>query len=431
MWRLQYRNFGTYEAMVTNHTVDADGSDLAGIRWYELRRAPAGVWGVFQQGTHAPDDTHRWMGSLAMDRDGNMALGYSVSSARAFPGIRSTGRLATDPPGTLPQPEAIIIAGSGAQTHSSSRWGNYSSMDVDPADDCTFWYTTEYYAATSAAGWRTRIASFRNPSCGERPPEQEAFEYAAKLVCGMQKDPEDMRLVRGFYGTAVNIHNPNDKAVAFRKKLALTFPPDKQAAGKVIPIARDKLGPDEALEVDCMDILREVFPDGFPESFIKGFVVVQSTGRLDVTAVYTAAGLDREGQVTSVSSIDVERVRGREKAGQCPDLLIREIGNISVSCPGGAGTCVTTATVRVANDGTAAAGPFSVEGRFDPAQSVVVTQSVPGGLAAGADLPVTLTTPPGGNCFDPDCTIKATVDSKGEVGECNENNNQAETSGIG
>jgi hypothetical protein len=135
MWRLQYRNFGTHEAMVVNHTVDVNGQDLAGIRWYELRRSPGGAWGIFQQGTYSPDSTHRWMGSVAMDRDGNIALGYSVSSDTVFPGIRRTGRLATDPPGTLPQPEGTIVVGGGTQTHSSRRWGTYSSMDVDPTDD--------------------------------------------------------------------------------------------------------------------------------------------------------------------------------------------------------------------------------------------------------------------------------------------------------
>jgi len=251
-----------------------------------------------------------------MDRDGNIALGYSVSSNSVSPGIRRAGRLVTDPPGALPQPEATIVAGAGSQTHPARRWGNYSSMDVDPVDDCTFWYTTLYYATTSSAGWSTRITSFRNPSCGQQPPPPDgegAFEYAAKVVCGLQKDPQDMRLVRGFYGTAVNIHNPGGEPVKFRKKLALTFPPDDEKPGKIFPIAIDKLGPDAALEVDCLDLQREVFHGQFPAPFIKGFVVIQSQDHLDVTAVYTAAGLDKNGRVTSVTSIDVEHIPVREK----------------------------------------------------------------------------------------------------------------------
>jgi len=170
MWRLQYRNFGTHETLVFNHTVDADGSGHAGVRWYELRRTGGGAWAIFQQGTHSPDegvpgladDVHRWMGSVAMDKAGNMALGYSVSSGAVFPGIRYAGRLSTDPPGEMPQGEFTLMDGSGSQTV-TERWGDYSSMNVDPADNCTFWYTQEYIGASG--DWRTRIGAFRFPSC--------------------------------------------------------------------------------------------------------------------------------------------------------------------------------------------------------------------------------------------------------------------------
>jgi len=168
MYLLQYRNFDTHESMVVNHTVDA-GSDHAGIRWYELRKG-AGGWGIHQQGTYAPDDDHRWMGSIAMDGDGNIALGYSVSSNTTYPSIRYSGRLVGDPLGTLPQGETTLIAGGGSQLHSAARWGDYSTMSVDPTDDCTFWYTQEYYETTSSAGWQTRIGSFRFPSCAGTTP---------------------------------------------------------------------------------------------------------------------------------------------------------------------------------------------------------------------------------------------------------------------
>ncbi len=161
MWRLQYRNFGTYQAMVVNQTVDVDGADHAGIRWYELRNTGAG-WSIFQQGDHSPDASHRFMGSMAMDKRGDMALGYSVSSGSVFPSLRYAGRLASDPVGTLPQTEAVIVNGTGSQT-TSNRWGDYSQMSVDPVDDCTFWFTGEY--ATAAGSFRTQIASFRFPAC--------------------------------------------------------------------------------------------------------------------------------------------------------------------------------------------------------------------------------------------------------------------------
>ena len=171
-WRLAYRNFGTYEALVTNQSVEA-APGVAGVRWYEIRRV-AGVYSVYQQGTFAPGDgIHRWMGSAAMDWQGNMALGYSVvNGVDVFPGIRYTGRLAGDPLGQMTLGEGVIINGSGVQRTTNSRWGDYTSLNVDPADDCTFWYVNEYYTLagqqSSTAGWQTRIASFKLPGCEAR-----------------------------------------------------------------------------------------------------------------------------------------------------------------------------------------------------------------------------------------------------------------------
>jgi hypothetical protein len=165
MYRLAYRNFGTHESLVFNHTVDENGADHAGIRWYELR-APNGTPTIYQAGTYAPDADHRWMGSIAMDRNGNIALGYSVSSATTYPSVRYVGRLSGDPLGTMAQSEVTLAAGSGSQTHSAARWGDYSMMGIDPIDDCTFWYTQEYLATTGSAPWLTRIGSFKFPSCG-------------------------------------------------------------------------------------------------------------------------------------------------------------------------------------------------------------------------------------------------------------------------
>ncbi len=163
MYRLAYRNFGDHEALVVNHTVNA-GSNLAGVRWYEVRD-PGGAPVIYQQGTYAPDGNHRWMGSVAMDGQGNMALGYSVSSSSIYPSVRYTGRLASDPLGTMPQGEASLVVGSGYQTSQYNRWGDYSMMSIDPVDDCTFWYTQEYMATSGYAPWSTRIGAFRFPNC--------------------------------------------------------------------------------------------------------------------------------------------------------------------------------------------------------------------------------------------------------------------------
>ena len=175
MFRLQYRNRGGFESLVVDHTVDADATAAyrAGVRYYELRNgAPGGVYAVNEQATFSPDATHRWMGSAAIDHQGNLAVGFSVSSAALFPSIRYAGRLTTDPPNGLFQGEATLIAGSGVQTSTNSRWGDYSALTVDPVDDCTFWFTTEYYTAASQAsssvGWLTRVGSFKYPSCTPR-----------------------------------------------------------------------------------------------------------------------------------------------------------------------------------------------------------------------------------------------------------------------
>lgn len=159
MSRLQYRNFTTYEAMVINQTVDADGTNHAGIRWYELRNSGPG-WNIWQQGTYAPDSCHRWMGSAAMDGQGNIALAYSVSGTDLFPSIRATGRRLNDPPGIMTFQEEPIVEGNGSQTNSSFRWGDYSALNVDPVDHETFWYTNEYYSSSSNMDWKTRITSF-------------------------------------------------------------------------------------------------------------------------------------------------------------------------------------------------------------------------------------------------------------------------------
>jgi len=167
MYRFAYRRFADgHESLVVNHSVTVSGtkrSSVTGVRWYELRN-PASTPLVFQQGTFSPDTTNRWMGSIAMDKVGNIALGYSAASATVFPSIRYTGRLATDAPNTL-QAENSILTGGGSQTANLSRWGDYSAMTVDPVDDCTFWYTTEYQKTNGTFDWSTRIASFRFPSC--------------------------------------------------------------------------------------------------------------------------------------------------------------------------------------------------------------------------------------------------------------------------
>jgi hypothetical protein len=160
MYRLAYRNFGDHESLVLNHSVAT--ANAGGVRWYELR-SPGSTPMIFQQGTYAPDSNYRWMGSVAMDRVGNIAAGYSLSGSSMFPSIAYTGRLVGDPLGTMTQTETILASGSGSQT--DDRWGDYSSMAVDPTDGCTFWYTNAYLTTTGNFNWHTRVGSFSFPSC--------------------------------------------------------------------------------------------------------------------------------------------------------------------------------------------------------------------------------------------------------------------------
>ena len=159
MNRLQYRNFGDHEAMVVCQTVNA-GSGRAGMRWWELQKT-SGNWSIYQEGTYAPaDGLYRWMGSIAMDADGNIALGYSTSGSTIYPDIRYTGRFASDPLGVMTIAETVIHAGGGSQTGGLARWGDYTQMVVDPTEAGTFWYTNEYIPTNGSFNWKTRIAAF-------------------------------------------------------------------------------------------------------------------------------------------------------------------------------------------------------------------------------------------------------------------------------
>ncbi len=172
MFRMPFRKFSTHWSMLLNTTVNVSG--VAGIRWMELRNV-AGTWSLFQEGTYAPGDGRwRWMGSIAMDAAGTIALGYSISSGSMFPSIRYTGRLIGDAPGVMTFAEKGIMNGAGSQTNTDGRWGDYSAMAADPVEIGKFWYTQEYFASTSLSNWKTRIASF---SLGAiTPPETRTIQ---------------------------------------------------------------------------------------------------------------------------------------------------------------------------------------------------------------------------------------------------------------
>jgi hypothetical protein len=161
MQRLAYRNFGTHQVLVGNLVTDI-GSNIGGIRWFELRKTGAGAWTLYQEGTYAPTaQDNRWMGGIAMDGAGNIALGYNISSQTIYPSLRYTGRLASDPLGTMPQGEYTLV--SGTANNGSNRYGDYAAMSIDPIDDCTFWFTGEW---NDNSQWKTRIGAFRFDACG-------------------------------------------------------------------------------------------------------------------------------------------------------------------------------------------------------------------------------------------------------------------------
>ncbi len=171
MNKIIFRKFPGYESIVVNATVDASGTGRAGIRWWELRRS-GGAWSIYQEGTYSPDASHRWMGAICQDAQGNIGLVYNVSSNTGFPSLRITARNPCDPLGSMTLPEQTIIAGTTA--NASTRYGDYNSLSIDPADNLTFWLTGMYNPATT---WSTRLSSFTLNNCAPLPKVR--FQTAA------------------------------------------------------------------------------------------------------------------------------------------------------------------------------------------------------------------------------------------------------------
>ncbi len=165
MYRLAYRNRSGVESLIVTQPIDPPGAAVASMHWLELRSPGANPPVVYQNGAiNTADDLNRWMSSGAMDKNGNIAFGYSVSSGSKFPSIRIAGRGRADIRNTL-RGELEVVTGAGSQTSSAQRWGDYSTMQIDPSDDCTFWFTTEYMSATATRDWATKIVAFKFPSC--------------------------------------------------------------------------------------------------------------------------------------------------------------------------------------------------------------------------------------------------------------------------
>ena len=293
-----------------------------------------------------------------------------------------------------------------------------------------------------------------NGVCDSAEPTR--YKYAAKLVCGLQPEPSDGRLVKGQYATTINVLNLSDHLAKITKTLSLTYPPKEQRPGRVARIAQDVLKPDQALKVDCADVEQRVFPQGLPARYIEGYVTIESVVQLDVTGVYTSRDTESAqpcrdddhdcrphdcrhsgsccsikscpGAVGLSSTLAVVPIREHVVEPQqpptqiCPDLTIAAISRPQVSCPEGTGSCVTQVDYVISNIGNAASGPFESLATLDPNQSVAVPETIDN-LLPGRSQASSVITPPGGNCFDPDCTVTVVADSAKRVSECNEDNN--------
>jgi len=163
MFRLAYRHVGTHESLVAAHSVKPTTGPVSAVRWYEIR-SPNATPTVFQQGTFSLSTLAAWMPSIGMDKLGDIAVGFSKSSNTTHPGLGYTGRIPTDPAGMM-ESAANIFVGAGSQNGGLTRWGDYSSISIDPTDDCTFWYTNEYIPSNGKFNWHTRLASFKFTAC--------------------------------------------------------------------------------------------------------------------------------------------------------------------------------------------------------------------------------------------------------------------------
>ncbi len=162
MSRVVYRNVKGVESIVAVHSVNTEAAG-GGVRWYEFRVNKDRSVRLHQQGTYAPDGFYRWMASPAIDKGGNIGIGYSFGGTPHFAGQRFSARLATDPPGQLTLRETVLVEGQAAQAY-TLRWEDYAQTAIDPSDDCTIWYVGDYYKK-DAANYSTRIGAFRMPGC--------------------------------------------------------------------------------------------------------------------------------------------------------------------------------------------------------------------------------------------------------------------------
>jgi hypothetical protein len=247
MYRVAYRNLGSHQSILANHTVETTGAGSpTGVRWYELQDTGSGFT-VYQQATFSPDSDYRWAGSIAMDQAGDIALGYSVSSISMSPTIRYTGRVPTDSLGQMESENDILLAANppinpGSLT-TTFHWADYSSMSIDPTDDCTFWYTTEYVPATGS-DWSTRIASFNFPSCGVTPDFSVTPSQLSQTVSPGSPATFTVSVAAiGAFNSAVSLTCSTPSAIG----MACSFSPTSATPGNSVTLTITTTAPSAAL----------------------------------------------------------------------------------------------------------------------------------------------------------------------------------------
>jgi hypothetical protein len=314
MCRLEFRKFPDHQSMVVNHTVRL-GNYWAGIRWYELRRT-GGDWSLYQQSTYAPDSNSRWMGSIAMDSAGNIALGYSVSGTNLYPSIRFTGRMHDDPLGQMTIAEQSIIEGGGAQTHPATtyaRWGDYSSMTVDPADPSVFWYTQQYYPVTADLDWHTRIAAFTFKDI----LDIKAIA-SSSVICTGQSDQLDVQ-VSGGNGT--NSYSWTSIPAGFTSTLKNPIVTPESQTIYIVNVSSGNQSRNDTIMVDvtplpsafagndtiCCRHIDEIFLNGSAETYISVKWITSGDGTFAdpfaLSTTYTPGMKDRSDSIIDLNLI--------------------------------------------------------------------------------------------------------------------------------
>lgn len=391
MHRVQYRNFGSHQAMVAvQSSVDADGNDRVGTRWYELRNSGAG-WAIHQQGTYAPGTADRWMGSAAMDSKGNIALGYSIVDAanNVFPSIAYTGRLAGAPLGSMPEPEQTMFTGTTSQTN-ADRWGDYSSMNVDPVDDCTFWYTQQHGGAR-----QTRIGTFKFTSCDQTDLRITKSDSPDPVHAGQQMT----------YTVTVSNDGPNTASsvtVTDTLPAGVTFlssaPSCTNAAG-TLTCALGQLLPGQSVPL----VIQVGIPPGFPSGTITNTATVAAANQFDpnpgnnTATATTTVGSRADLAVTKVCKPDKPASAGIP--GYC-DIHVDNLGP-------------SDATSVELTDVLTSATPFEVVGvTVTPSGSCAPTGAGP---ATGITITCDLGTEPAGGRS----TVRVTVSAE-DVAQIND-----------